>query len=701
MSEQRFLNPYNFIPFSSLSGHKQITATRDALQRAGIGHDRFVNHSGKITCCIEVESPLFYGNLSQDHIKRINNKQIKYKELLPYLRSGLPAIPANSLRGPIAQHIEMLSGSGPRVLENSEMTYRGAAQGGSLAMGVITKGEGKYLEIQPIGLPPTALDKSGFIAKKWQRVFVDGTKKDKPSLPISQAMGVRIAQDKHDTSEYISASQQWKNTCHLVYDRALSAAENGEISQPFTTSHPWVEKVKPCDGVPFSRVLPRGKVIRQASADSKQALIRKGASINGKYDMAYPIEHIKAPIIAVSEQAVAEFILLMNSSEECRQNKKQNKDFTYTTKNVVGTLVFFDCNEAGDSVTMLAKSQLWRKKVPYSLYDFLPEEALQPYSHRRTSLSVAEQILGVVSDEGKLEDKEKISAYASRVRFYDAKLISTWDPNSIQSRYLVPRSDSPKLPCPSMYFYNKQNRNLLIKKSQLDPEKHGINGPYKVYLRHPVEQVMAEAFIEDNVTEELDNRTIAPLLPQKAKLEFEVHFTNLRAAELELLLTALEPDHNYSHQLGMGKPHGFGQVKISIEQIELQNMQARYTSFSNHPVEQYSIADDQSWSTWLTAKTPLKQGDSLICETTLGLLTQVGDRNSNLYQQGHTAISYPTATLRGETAVFNWFTNNDHNKQENKQTLKCLGADGAGLLLENQKPKPKPKPKPKNNRNAR
>ncbi|KKO18793.1 MAG: RAMP superfamily protein, partial [Candidatus Brocadia fulgida] len=64
-----------------------------------------------------------------------------------------------------------------------------------------------------------------------------------------------------------------------------------------------------------------------------------------------------------------------------------------------------------------------------------------------------------------------------------------------------------------------------------------------------------------------NNRTVKAL-DKENEFTFEVFFENLREWELGLLLHCLELEPEMGHKLGMGKPLGFGSVKIRIDKLQ-------------------------------------------------------------------------------------------------------------------------------------
>ncbi|MFC0215971.1 hypothetical protein ACFFK0_26585 [Paenibacillus chartarius] len=59
----------------------------------------------------------------------------------------------------------------------------------------------------------------------------------------------------------------------------------------------------------------------------------------------------------------------------------------------------------------------------------------------------------------------------------------------------------------------------------------------------------------------------------------KIHFTNLYEDELGLLLWALmQEDHCY-HQIGMGKPYGYGRVRVDAVKVEVYKLDQWYDTF--------------------------------------------------------------------------------------------------------------------------
>jgi len=71
------------------------------------------------------------------------------------------------------------------------------------------------------------------------------------------------------------------------------------------------------------------------------------------------------------------------------------------------------------------------------------------------------------------------------------------------------------------------------------------------------------------------NKTVEAVMPP-ATFSFEVEYTNLSDADLNLLLFALVLWEDTCHKVGMGKPIGLGSAKIEITEIRQLDYRARY-----------------------------------------------------------------------------------------------------------------------------
>lgn len=684
-------NPYNFIPFATVN-QSRVAATHESIQQHGLSHAQYHHLNGCIKCRITVKTPLFFGNLSQEHSAQVDDegklKTIDYRELQPYVRHDKPALPGNGLRGMIANHIEIISASPPRVLDNAPLTYREAATAQQLAYGVLLieqDDDGEYtMQLQPLGLPPIHAADGRESLIKWQKIFVDSH--DKP-LTLSQVCGIKLSKKlTQPTSTLAPGGQllQWQNLVNIDTTIRWRPDEDENIGATVKVSKNLIKKLN-----------TQGRI----SAHGQQAIIRNLACNNDREQkIAFLTKNVMAPRLSVDAVVMQNYLDCLNSSDQLKLRKKRQRKAGqkpdtrgFNPLTVHGRIVLFDIGNnapanddqchSGAQITKLAESQIWRAKIDATLHDFIAPE-LRPFNTARTHLSIAESLLGTVADEGKLEDTARLSAFSSRIRVYDAHYEG--GQADLEKRYLVPRSDSPKLPCPSMYFQDKNStvrHRALIKKKSLSPAKHRLNG-YKVYLRHDPATVVVEA--KTVLTAEHDERTFAPLAMPNSQFNAEIRFNNLNEQELALLLAALEPAPSYYHQLGMGKPHGYGQVKLQVTGIKLVDKKAHYCHFKPPKPRCWRLEQGTGWQSWLSENSLLATTNPLINDSNLNLLTLVGNRHN--YPEGTIAYPLDEPVAGKSPMVFAWFVNNDHPRQSNPQMLPQLQSGGFGQLQANRPP---------------
>ena len=250
-----------------------------------------------------------------------------------------------------------------------------------------------------------------------------------------------------------------------------------------------------------------------------------------------------------------------------------------------GDMVYFDV-DGNKTVIEISFSSIWRGRVEdktsgkaASAWTFFDKEQ-RPFNPDRRTVSLAEQLLGFVEEfpaktkqPATQKDGAAALALASRLSFADAQLpdgvIGAFDP-MVTLRIL----DSPKLPCPSLYFKEKSGQGAYIAKRALDPARHSGQGR-KWYL-HSRPGPGEEPWKTLKSGNERQKSRVEPLKAGQSFF-FHIDFDNLSNVELGLLLYAIEPDAAFHHKLGMGKPLGLGTVKLEIIGYFPVNRAARYT----------------------------------------------------------------------------------------------------------------------------
>lgn len=88
----------------------------------------------------------------------------------------------------------------------------------------------------------------------------------------------------------------------------------------------------------------------------------------------------------------------------------------------------------------------------------------------------------------------------------------------------------------------------------------------KFYVHHQGWKNIVEDSKNESTEKNENNRSVQAIDRNQVFL-FEVRFENLRPWELGLLIYSLQLEPKLAHKLGMGKPLGFGSVKIKVENV--------------------------------------------------------------------------------------------------------------------------------------
>lgn len=214
-------------------------------------------------------------------------------------------------------------------------------------------------------------------------------------------------------------------------------------------------------------------------------------------------------------------------------------DWKYLKKSNKGIPVFFRIEQGRIKDWGLA----FLYKLPYdhSPYDTLPD------NHRSEKRDLAECIFGHIVGKSKDNSQESLRG---RVCFSHA-----FTDNAKVCDEVCLSLGSPKASYYPIYIRQNGNKGIV---GQYDTYNNGVISGWKRYL------VRASSFEKNTGNKNIDT-SINPL-DKGTVFTSKVRFYNLRRIELGALLSTIS-FHNTKgcfHQLGQGKPYGFGKVSIEI-----------------------------------------------------------------------------------------------------------------------------------------
>ena len=119
-------------------------------------------------------------------------------------------------------------------------------------------------------------------------------------------------------------------------------------------------------------------------------------------------------------------------------------------------------------------------------------------------------------------------------------------------------------PKPTNYYHYLSHKNGYV--STYNDETYTLSGVKQYWLHEKIMQ--AEAVTNDKI------KTSLRPLPEKTVFKGKVRFENLTEKELGLLLWSMKLESNSCMNIGMGKPYGYGVIKLElIEEETVQVMQ--------------------------------------------------------------------------------------------------------------------------------
>ncbi len=637
--QMKFHNPYHFVPVKRPSPNhwlkldNQERHSREAFNRRlpkRCRHDRYLSeehrktfYHGRIICRLETRTPVFVGGNVIRGASREQAAKIAHFKL-----DGRPAIPASTLRGMISSVAEAASNSSLRVLEDRPLTRRSDVKAGEAlsAIGMIVEKRDGKLGLLPLTLPVLKVTKTeekdifklSSESRKWRRVFkkypvygqyVQGYKpKNRKSHELER---ISFLASK-DPESWSSAHQKpwfakFSNNMNITWEgedrvKIPNPKNRGSfiIGQKTACLQSLAEKKQ--DG--HIRGIMRVLGIEGRQMDIIGGYNRYGRQYGKKHEIFIPF-----PDDNSCRNDVLDLGNALDSFHDMADERADNKgQYPFELKGMeriwIGEkntvrlrekdLVFFDVEEKDDKieVSRISLSAIWRRDCGGKVHDYFKDidKELLPFSPEREKLSPAELLFGFVEDwEGHEKDNnQEALSYKGRVRFSHGLLDKNNNPDKLRLDYVILKIlDSPKPPCPCLYFRNKDGSCSFIGKAALNKRDHEPQGR-KFYLHHNVEEEMRRGKdlypwqTHPNLTKKGDKDS---RLQQKAEIRpvnqgvtfwFHVDFENLNEYELGMLLFALEPDKKFHHKIGMGKPLGLGTVKVEPVGLLLMDRQKRY-----------------------------------------------------------------------------------------------------------------------------
>ncbi len=518
--------PYNFVPLSAYvySPEWQDQVSHDIPLLEGI--------SGTLQLHIQTYTPLLIGTSNDEG-----------NEIRPFrLPDGKLAIPGSSLRGMIRNVLEIASFGKMRLVDDQRFGVRDL-QAPFYQKQLTQKSAHKNYK---------PLSKAG-----WLR-FEDDT------WSITPCEYARIEQNKPrfgtclkdwQPSPWASVLLGKRPEAELKYSRWKK--NGGTLNVKFEADE--------ADFHPHNRgnQLYYAAVTKLGSGSFQGQLVFTGQPGPQKH-MEFIFHHQEKQSFSVPDNIMRDFLHIYSES----------KHWQYLQKNhfPLGIPVFYLENN-NSQIKSLGLSQMYRIAYKNSIHDLIKQRNTSHTDNNCRDL--AELIFGTV-DEDQGTDSLK-----GRVSFSHAICTSDAETEKRPEETIL---SSPKPTFYPNYIVQDHNKGKLIGNEfkTYEEDKAVIRG-WKRYPVRPLEQVDVPTLDQ----EQRKSGAWVKLYPIKNNLKFsgKLRFHNLHPLELGALVWLLNWGNNdqLRHNIGMGKPFGYGQLSISIKETKstlLANNKENYPSLS-------------------------------------------------------------------------------------------------------------------------
>ncbi len=652
-----FLNPYNFVRW--LEPPTPQTPEQHLLWRCPPPpHDRYIGLSGRIRCTLTTKTPLFVSEGQPvEHDKEKDHSTYAFLEV-----DGQPVIPGTGLRGAIRSVFEAVTNSRLGVFDGeTPLTYRmspGSALG--LVPGRVEKDSQGNWTLRLLTGHKKIRDRETYAA--WIPRYPNGNilkKSDtrKHRHYVSKNTRTAIPKDcGKDGEPCFAAVSQVRNRGFPHYEAHFIHSNRAEV-----------EKV----ANQYDAEVLEGYVYRTGlNADVKQ--YERFFYVKGKPQFAAFERHQDGSYLAFTayNQLLADYhkrqeeIKNSLTSQSKDSGRKLEPSHFIKSKQPwsidVGSLVYAKLKQRGKHHVVEA---LYPVNISRATYDTPPGVLLPEAFHppkRMDTLGMASRVFGWVSQDADERREERV-AYKGRVSFSHATFV---DGERLPDMTLSILG-TPHPTAVAFYLENSLSKQVAEAKRQ---DKHGYDTPdenlrlrgRKFYRHHPV-WTKQEATTTDKSNQ---NRTIRGAFDANSKFTFTVDFENFHPLELGALLWTLrlqEGDWRGYHRVGYGKPLGLGSVQITVDDLQLFDVDHRYlnadfiTQDDTAPLSAHEQADryiEEFTNAFLALYAPTYGVSSFRTLPNISdLCVLLGEKGDNL------PIHYPRPQRSGDNdnEGFRWF----------------------------------------------
>lgn len=668
----RFLNPYNFVRTAN-PPHTSDPDTWLLGRCAPPPHDRYIGLTGKIECTLEAVTPLFVADPGALAPKENDPKGHKTYRFFRYPSAdpdnAEPAIPGTSLRGALRSIFEAATNSCYAHFDyDKRLSYHLAAtealklvparveqdKGGRWYLHLMTGTAALNIQDRPERLYAGRVEQ--------YEALSPGRRGKRPSDAPKKFAPVELGSLKHKDECWVIAEELKFPPVWNVLKVASSQQELGgsRLGRKQRILHGYLCITNQnIESKRFERFF-----FRETSSSSEARYVLLPDDVRTKY-----VELVRD----YQERHAATIKRWENLDWNPKESPGKEADFSRFILEAKADL------QAGDLVYAKLIGTPQAPQVQYIVPVAVPRvgyerkiaQLLPPHLHKCTEyeeLCPACRTFGWVygAEKDALElPIEKRTAYAGRIRISHARLTNRAEvqpfavrlailssPKPTTTRfYLKPKEGSPRSGIDDFRSgYDYEGNTLRGRKFY---RHHGHAGDQEYWLDRTREYVARTEPSEQN-------RTLQDALPPGAKFTFSVDFENLAPVELGALLWSLQLEGEQFHRIGLGKPLGFGSIRISVAGVFILDVVTRYQSDKASGSEPAGeAAQEKLVQCFKAAVSKAYAKDFAQVGHIRDLLTLLSEPRLNL------PIHYPRATMQPnkEGKNYEWFVGNNRRQR--------------------------------------
>lgn len=535
--QEYFVNPYTFIPL----GNKEPDRRPQDNSPEG-------KMSGYIDCSLDIRTPVFIPNTTQIFERNGHKEKVFYsyanlenaKDLTEDMRRpASPVIPGSEIRGMIRNVYEQLTNSCLIHIDEFNLPYKRTNEPKIMC---IMTWDGTNWKIYP------SQDASG------RKILKKG---DSASGSFDYAKGVALLDNGVPHFDFggwyadDDVEKAYKEALNLI-DKCNAFNFDGTGEDPDITI---------CEG---------GKYYLHVSSPMPQ---RKNTN-----KMVVYSGHPNGTGYVVPEAAISQFEKVLGLVDNVGggytdSGLKSNK-LTYRVYKIYANnykakrplIVYADKNSVGQSFKngniYLSPACMTKEFFSNTIEKILEQNAKHQPCKNKNCLCPACRLFGMVGDDG---------AAAGKLRFADSS-----NPRNIEygRTQTLPILGTPKISSTEFYLQKPAEASsgeLMWNYDYYVTYSKG-NDNEVVYNRHPYTPRISGRKVYWNIDPAIKearpgnmNCTATPL--KRGRFDFRVYYNRISREELEKLLFCLRLSEKAYHKIGGGKPIGFGQVKIRVEDV--------------------------------------------------------------------------------------------------------------------------------------